>query len=113
MGVFKMSVYVFAVGCCSVLDAFLVVCMALILFSKFLLSSSLDCKLHKLGRIVINVWTGAFEALADKLEEQFPNDDEHGEFGEADLANPGISIAYLGVRTHFWNEITNSKNVML
>ena len=54
-----------------------------------------DRKVHKLGRIVIDVWAGAFEALADKLEEQFPNEEERGEFGEAvarDLANPAYQL---------------------
>lgn len=52
-------------------------------------------KVHKLGRIVIDVWAGAFEALADKLEEQFPDDEDRGEFGEAvvrDLANPAYQL---------------------
>ena len=54
-----------------------------------------DPKVHNLGRIVIDVWAGAFEALADKLEEQFPNEEERREFGEAvakDLANPAYQL---------------------
>lgn len=50
-----------------------------------------DPKLHKLGRIVNDVWAGAFVALVDKLEEQFPDEVERGQFGEVvgrDLANP-------------------------
>jgi len=55
----------------------------------------LDPKLHKLGRIVVDVWAGAFKALADKLEAQFPDEEERGEFGEAvarDLANPAYHL---------------------
>ena len=54
-----------------------------------------DRNAHKLGLIVIDVWAGAFEALADKLEEQFPNEEERGEFGEAvarDLSNPAYQL---------------------
>ena len=54
-----------------------------------------DAKLHKLGRIVIDVWAGAFEGLADKLEAQFPDEQERGEFGKAvarDLANPAYHL---------------------
>ena len=50
-----------------------------------------DPELHKLGRIVIDVWAGAFEGLADKLDARFPDEDERREFGKAvvrDLANP-------------------------
>jgi len=49
----------------------------------------------ELGRIVIGVWAGAFEALADKLETDFPDEQERREFGEAvaaDLANPAYRL---------------------
>jgi hypothetical protein len=54
-----------------------------------------DCKVHKLGRIVVDVWAGAFEALADKLEENFPDEEDRREFGEAvtrDVANPAYQL---------------------
>jgi hypothetical protein len=66
---------------------------------KFLRQNNLflivDSKNHKLGRIVFDVWAGAFEALADKLVEQFPDEKERGEFTEAmvkDLANPAFQL---------------------
>jgi len=54
-----------------------------------------DPKLHKLGRIVIDVWAGAFEALTDKLETRFPDEEERKGFGKAvarDLANPAYRL---------------------
>ena len=54
-----------------------------------------DRTVHKLGRIVIDVWAGAFEALADKLEEEFPDEEDRGEFGQAvsrDLANSAYQL---------------------
>jgi len=50
-----------------------------------------DPKLHKF----IDVWVGAFEGLADKLETQFPDEEERREFGKAmarDLANPAYRL---------------------
>ena len=54
-----------------------------------------DSKLHELGSIVIDVWAGAFEGLADKLETQFPDEEERREFVKAvtrDLVNPAYRL---------------------
>lgn len=54
-----------------------------------------DRRTHKLGRIVFDVWAGAFEALADQLTDKFPNERDREEFGEAmvmDLGNPAYRL---------------------
>ena len=55
----------------------------------------IDTQKHDLGRIVFGVWAGAFELLADKLEEQFSDDGQRAEFRDAmvrDLANPAFQL---------------------
>lgn len=45
----------------------------------------------RLGRIVLDVCGGAFQGLADTLEEQFPLEQDRNEFKDAmirDLSNP-------------------------
>ena len=54
-----------------------------------------DPETHKLGQTVFDVWAGAFEALADKLVAQFPDEQQRKEFGDAmvsDLANPAFEL---------------------
>ena len=53
-----------------------------------------DSKLHELGSIVIDVWAGAFQGLADKLT-QFSDEEERQEFVKAvtrDLVNPAYRL---------------------
>lgn len=55
----------------------------------------IDPQTDKLGRIVFDVWAGAFELLADALVEQLPDDRQRAEFGAAmvkDLANPAFQL---------------------
>jgi hypothetical protein len=43
----------------------------------------------------MDVWAGAFEGLADKLETQFPDEERRREFGKAatrDLTNPAYRL---------------------
>ena len=65
-----------------------------------------DRRTIAVGRLALDTCTGAFEALVDKLTDQFPNETDREEFAQSvinDLQNPDYRLytwLYVSLRLH-------------